>query len=73
MGEGHEVRTRVRGRTGCGLEVKEDEELAAIELGCGSSGRRRGDTCRRRRRDTPPRGTPPPAARTLHEYEQICR
>lgn len=53
---------RVQGR---GWRVKGDAEPVAIERGCGSSGRRRGGTCRRRHRDTPPRGTPPPAARTL--------
>lgn len=49
-------------------QVKEGAVLAATERGCGSSGRRRGDTCRRRRRDTPPRDTPPPAARTLQHH-----
>lgn len=60
---------RGAGRT-VGQEVTEDEELAAIERGCGSSGRRRGGTCRRRRRDTPPRDTPPPAARTLESHHE---
>lgn len=50
-----------------GAGVREGGWPAAVERGCGSSGRRRGGTRRRRRRGTPPRDTPPPAARTL-EY-----